>query len=203
MVGHVERFNPAVLELNRIVEDLVHITAERISPYSARVQEGVVRDLMIHDIDIAVALACSPVANVQATTTFDRSPTEDHACALLRFANGITANITASRIGQQKIRRLGLIQRGSYVSVDLLRQDLTIHRVHHEEFDSSNGASYRQSGMVEIPFLEHSGEPLALEQQEFVQAILQERSPRVTARAALDALALADLIVAAAKHDRA
>src|SRR3712207_7529617 len=93
----------------------------------------------------------------------ERTDSLDLATALLRFRNGVTATVTASRIGQTKIRRIELTQRHDFVVLDLIRQDLTIHRVDHNEFLAEGGARYRQSGLIEIPFLEHRGEPLALE----------------------------------------
>jgi len=198
MTGHVERFNAAVLELDRLIDNPVHISASRISPYSSRVGTGVVLDLMIHDLDIVASLARSPVAEVAAVARRLRSDTEDLCSAVLRFENGVTADLTASRIGQQKIRTLAVTQTDNFVSVDLVRQDVTINRVDHSEYVSTEGARYRQTGMVEIPFLEFRGEPLLLEQQEFVRAVTTDSEPRVTGAQAIEALLLAHRVLAAA-----
>jgi predicted dehydrogenase len=197
-VGHVERFNPAVLELDNLVEEPLHITATRISPYSARVTVGVVLDLMVHDLDIVANLAGGSVSRVQASTLTVRSDSEDLATALVEFDNGVTATLTASRIGQQKIRQLTITEPDDFVEVDLLRQAVTINRVAHAEYLSSEGARYRQTGVVEIPFLEHRGEPLALELDEFVRAIEEQRRPRVTGADGRAALQLALDVVDAA-----
>lgn len=194
LVGHVERFNPAVLALDQLLDGVVHVHASRISPYSQRVADGVILDLMIHDLDIARALARSEVADVQAATRRLRSDTEDIATVILTFENGVTADIVASRVGQQKIRELGVTQVDSYIAVDLLRQDVTINRVQHEEYVSSEGTRYRQTGIVEIPFLEQRGEPVLLELQDFVRACTTGTAPRVTARDGLEALRLADRV---------
>jgi predicted dehydrogenase len=191
MVGHVERFNPAVLELDNLVRDVVHVAASRISPFSPRVQDSVVLDLMIHDLDLVCSLARSPVAEVHVVGRTVRSTTPDIASALVRFETGLVANLTASRIGQQKIRELRITQPDSFVTVDLIRQDVTINRLEHSEFLSSEGARYRQSGVVEIPFLEHRGEPISLELQEFVRAASTGTAPRVTGRDGVNALRLA------------
>ena len=197
-VGHVERFNPAVLELDNLVREPLHITATRVSPYVERVTVGVVLDLMVHDLDIVTTLARGSVTRVQASTLTVRSDSEDLATALVEFDNGVSATLTASRIGQQKIRQLTITEPDDFVEVDLLRQAVTIHRVAHAEYLSSEGARYRQTGVVEIPFLEHRGEPLALELDEFVHAIAERRRPRVTGEDGRAALQLALDVVAAA-----
>jgi predicted dehydrogenase len=197
-VGHVERFNPAVLELDNLLDQPLHITANRVSPYSARVTVGVVLDLMVHDLDIVTKLAGGSVSRLQASTLTVRSESEDLATALLEFDNGVTATLTASRIGQQKIREITVTQAETFITVDLLRQDVTINRVAHAEYLSSEGARYRQTGVVEIPFLEHRGEPLGLELDEFIRAIDERRPPRVTGEDGRAALQLALDVVAAA-----
>jgi predicted dehydrogenase len=199
MVGHVERFNPAVLELDRLLSDVVHVSASRISPFSPRIPEDVITDLMIHDLDVVRSIAGCGVVDVECMAMRVHSDTEDLATALLRFENGMTANLTASRVGQQKIRELRITQPDRYVTVDLVRQDVTINRVEHSEFLSSDGARYRQSGVVEIPFLEHQGEPLLLELQEFVRAASTGTTPRVTAAEGVEALRLVARVQAAAR----
>ena len=86
------------------------------------------------------------------------------------------------------------------MAVDLLRQVVTISRVDHAEYVSAEGSRYRQTGMVEIPFLEHRGEPLFLEQQAFVQAVRTGSTPRVTGRDGVEALRLAHEVLAAAEE---
>ena len=180
MVGHVERFNPAVLQLDGLVQDPLHIELTRVGPFSPRVTADVVLDLMIHDLELALALAGSEVERVEGMGRRERTDSLDLATALLQFRNGVTASVTASRIGQTKIRRIELTQRGNFVVLDLVRQDLTIHRVDHNEFLAESGARYRQSGLIEIPFLEHRGEPLALELGHFLACVASRRPPRVT-----------------------
>jgi predicted dehydrogenase len=157
-----------------------------------------VTDLMIHDLDIVRTIVGCAVVDVSATARLIRSSSADLACALLTFENGATANVTASRVGQQKVRELRITQAESFVNVDLIRMDVTVNRVEHSEFLSDSGARYRQTGMVEIPFLEHRGEPLALEQAEFVRAVTTRSSPRVTGHDGLEALRLVQRVLAAA-----
>jgi predicted dehydrogenase len=197
-VGHVERFNPAVLELDRYSRDIVHIDAARISPYSPRVEVGVVLDLMIHDLDIVLSLAGGEPVEVFATAQRTRSETEDLVSALVRFDNGVSATLTASRIGQNKIRTLSLTRTNDFVHVDLLRQDVTIQRVDHSEYLSDEGTRYRQTGVIELPFLEHRGEPLYLELAHFAEAVREGRRPRVTGLDGLRALELAMRVRSAA-----
>lgn len=197
-VGHVERFNPAVLELDRLAGDVLHIEAARIGPYSNRVEVGVVLDLMIHDLDIVLSLAGSDPVDVFAAARRTRSATEDLVSALVTFENGVSAALTASRIGQNKIRTLSLTREKDFVAVDLLRQDVTIHRVDHSEYLSDEGTRYRQTGVVELPFLEHRGEPLYLELSHFAEAVRNGTEPRVSGRDGLRALDLAIRVRAAA-----
>jgi len=179
MVGHIERFNPAVLELDRQVQDLVHIDLTRMGPFSPRVTEDVVVDLMIHDLELALAIAGAEVERVSAMGQCVRSDSLDLVTALLRFTNGVTATVTASRVAQTKIRQIQLTQRANFVAVDLLRQDVTVHHVEHNEYLSAGGARYRQAGVIEIPFLEHRGEPLGLELGHFLECVVNRSRPRV------------------------
>ncbi len=199
MVGHVERFNPAVRELPNVLDEPVHIETFRIGPFSSRVPEDVVLDLMIHDIDIVLSIAKSPVVSVSAVGQKRRSLQNDLVTALLRFENGVTASLTTSRIGQQKIRTLRVTQANSVISVDLLRQQVEVNRVDHIEYSSDSGRRYRQTGVVEIPFVENRGEPLALELEEFARAVRTGTSPEVSGQDGLDALRIALEIIGATK----
>ena len=180
MTGHIERFNPAVLELDRLVDNPLHLELTRMGPFSPRVKADVVLDLMIHDLELALAISGSEVESVHAIGRREKSDTIDLAVAILRFRNGVTATVTASRIGQTKVRLIELTQRTNYVVVDLIRQDVTVNRVDHNEFLSEGGSRYRQTGLVEIPYLENRGEPLALELTHFLTSVESRTPPRVT-----------------------
>ena len=197
-VGHVERFNPAVLELERLVSDPLHIRATRISPYSSRVTESVVLDMMIHDLDIVACIAGAKVKELYAMAQAPRSASHDLVTSLIRFDTGMTATVTASRIGQNKERSIVITQSDSVITVDLLRQDITISKMHHAEYTSDAGTRYRQSGVVEIPFLEQRGEPLGLEHVDFYSAIRDGRPPRVTGQQGVEAVELSLRVMAAA-----
>jgi predicted dehydrogenase len=197
-VGHVERFNPAVRELPNVLQDPVHIEVFRIGPFSSRVPEDVVLDLMIHDLDIVLSIAKSPVVYVGAVGQRRRTSQNDLVTALVRFESGVTAALTASRIGQQKIRSLRITQAASMISIDLLRQQIEINRVDHIEYADASGRRYRQTGVVEIPFVENRGEPLALELDEFERAVRTGSAPEVSGTDGLLALTLALSIIEAA-----
>jgi predicted dehydrogenase len=198
-VGHIERFNAAIAELPRLLEGPLHFTATRINPYSPRISDGVVHDLMIHDLDIVAWLAGPQrkVIDVFGVSRATRSDREDLAVATLRFDDGLTAMFETSRLAQQKVRTLEVVQDDSVVVADLLRQDVTIHRMSRTEYSTNDGVRYRQSSVIEVPFLDQRGEPLMRELEDVVAAVLDSRSPRVTGEDGLHALQLADRVSAA------
>ncbi len=195
-VGHIERFNPAIRELMRDTTKPIHLELQRVGPFTPRVADNVVVDLMIHDLDLARALARSEVTSVSAVAQSTKTEGPDMAVALLTFANGVTATVTASRIAQQKLRRVTVTLDDAVMVGDLVRQDVMIHRMQHVEFVSDQGARIRQSGMVEIPFIETRGEPLSEELRSFVNAI-HGAAPVVTAMDGVAALELAHRVLAA------
>jgi predicted dehydrogenase len=188
MVGHVERFNPAVSELIAMVDDPISLEITRVGPFSNRALADVVLDLMIHDVDLARAIVKSDVVEHSTMSRVVRSGEADLTCALLRFDNGVIANVTASRVSQNKIRRITLTQRENSIVADLLRQQIEVHRIEHSEYLSEGGVRYRQSGLVEIPFLAQHGEPLMHELRHFVECVERRTRPRVTGEDGLAAL---------------
>ncbi len=196
-VGHIERFNAAVVELPRLLQDPIHIRAERISPYSPRISDGVVMDLMIHDLDIVLSLVGpdAEVVSSSATAVKHRSESEDLAIALITFSNGVSASFTASRLGQEKTRTIEIVQSDSVITANLLRQDIMIRRMSRHEYLSDDGVRYRQSSVVEVPFLETRGEPLALEMRHFCDTVRDGGQPRVSGRDGKRALQLAQRVV--------
>lgn len=192
MVGHVERFNPAVLELMRHIDGLIHIDVRRLGHFTPRITTGVVLDLMIHDVDLVSALAGGELTTLSSLTRQVRTESEEEfATCFLGYASGVSATLTASRVSQAKLRQVELTQHANVVTADLLRQQVTIQRVEHAEFVGDQGARYRQSGVVEIPYLEHQGEPLLLEQQHFIDCVRHRTQPMVSGQEGLMALATA------------
>jgi predicted dehydrogenase len=188
MVGHVERFNPAVIELGRHLADLIHIDVRRVGPFTSRIPTGVALDLMIHDVDLVSWLAGSQPKEIAAVTRRVRSDTEDIVVCILTFSTGVSAVLTASRVSQSKQRQIELTQRENVVVADLIRQQVTVHRLQQAEFVDERGAMYRQSGVIEIPYLEHQGEPLSLEQRHFIECVLAHTQPAVSGQDGLVAL---------------
>lgn len=199
MVGHVERFNPVVLELDRLVTEPIHVAAQRISPYTPRILDGVTLDLMIHDLDLIASIADSPVRRI-ASFSQDVFGADDLTVAMLEFENGMTASVTASRLGQDKVREFTITQRDEYLRLDLIRQSVAVHRMGRIDQTAGDGG-FSQSGIVEIPFLEHRGEPLLLELGHFVDCIREGRMPRVTGEDGLRAIELVEMVKTAARSE--
>lgn len=197
-VGHIERFNAAVRELPGLLDQPIHIRATRVSPYSPRISDGVVHDLMIHDLDILLSLVAPDdvVTSVSGTARSIHGDTEDVAHVSLSFASGLTASLETSRIAQQKVRLIEVTQADSVVVADLVRQDLTVHRMSRHEYLSDDGVRYRQSSVLEIPFIDQRGEPLLRELEDVVGAVRDNRPPTVTGHDGLRALELADRVSA-------
>jgi UDP-N-acetylglucosamine 3-dehydrogenase len=191
MIGHVERFNPAVIELSRHVDGLIHVDIRRIGPFTSRITTDVVLDLMIHDVDLVNALVGSEPMAVLSMTRRVWTRTEDMATCFLAYPNGVSATLTASRASHTKQRQVELTQRDNVVMADLIRQQVTIHRLEQAEIVDDRGARYRQSGIIEIPYLEHQGEPLLLEQKHFIDCVLNRTQPMVGGEEGLAALATA------------
>ncbi|MDJ0733944.1 MAG: Gfo/Idh/MocA family oxidoreductase [Nostocaceae cyanobacterium] len=205
-VGHIERFNPAFGELSKVLktEELLALEAHRMSPYSSRANDvSVVLDLMIHDIDLLLELAASPVVKLTAngSRTLD-SGYLDYVTATLGFANGIVATLTASKITHRKIRRIVAHCKNSFTEADFLRNEILIHR------QSSNNSMtdyrqvlYKQDGVIEKVYSTNV-EPLRAELEHFVNCVRGGNQPSVGGEQALKALRLASLIEQMAVEDR-
>ena len=192
-VGHVERFNPAVTALFDVMADLTPVAfeAHRLGPPPARrIDDGVVLDLMIHDLDVVCALAGSGVESVHGFGTADGQ----HATAHLGFADGTLATLTASRRTQKKVRTLEVTAEECFVTVDYIDQSLRIHRHSNPEYRRQGSeVSYRNESVIEQPMLS-AGEPLKLELAAFVEATTTGSEPVVGIDDGLRALALATLV---------
>ena len=128
-VGHVERFNGAILELGKIVDTPMLIESRRLAPFNARIKDvGVVLDMMIHDIDIVLNLVNSDVVTVHAVGQKFVSEHEDVATVVLKFANGCVATIAVSRNTQAKIRTLNITDKNAYIKLDFADQEIELHR---------------------------------------------------------------------------
>jgi len=192
-VGHVERFNPAVEALDDIVSDLdvIAVEAQRLGPPRDReIQDSAVMDLMTHDIDVLLSLVDAPVESIDAVGARENR----HAAANITFADGTMATLTASRLTQQKIRRLAITATEARVNVDYANRSVEIHRHSMPEFIEENGdIRYRHESIVERPTV-HNGEPLKSELASFVDAVRTGSGPVVTAADGLRVLEVAQEI---------
>lgn len=181
-VGHIERFNPVLELIGPQTGTPRFIESHRLSPYPNRSTEiGVVLDLMIHDIEIVLHLVKSPIVSIDAVGVPVLSKGEDIANARLRFENGCVANLTASRISPEKMRKLRLFSTEAYLSLDYQNQAGEIYR-------RENGVITRHKVAVA------KAEPLALELEAFVSCCLTRGTPRVSGGEAAAALEVADRI---------
>jgi predicted dehydrogenase len=190
-VGHVERFNAAVQELEHIVKNPYLIQAQRLGPRSRIVDVGVVLDLMIHDVDIILAIAGAPVKEISAYGKKIYSNHEDIANVSLLFENGVIANIAASRVTDNKLRTLSISQEGSFVLLDYATQDITIFRQPHTEYlVMREEIKYTQESIVERVFI-HKDNALKLELEHFIECVSEGREPDYRSEADISALKLA------------
>ena len=197
-VGHIERFNPAFKELHNVLrtEEVLAIEARRMSPYSQKANDvSVVLDLMIHDIDLILELANSPVAKLTASGSKGTdSPYLDYVTATLGFANGIVATVTASKVTHRKIRTISAHCRNSLTEADFLNNKIEIHRQTTENCMADYGqVMYRQDGLIEKVYTSNT-EPLHAELEHFVNCVRGGDQPSVGGEQALKALRLASVI---------
>jgi predicted dehydrogenase len=195
-VGHLERFNPAVLQLREIVRRPRFFEAHRMGLFSPRSLDiDVVLDLMIHDLDIICLLVPSPVASVHAVGIAILTNRIDIANARVHFEDGCVANITASRVSMEKIRKLRLFQKREYLSLDYTRQDISIFSLNQK-----TGGMPEISGRKITP---EKKEPLQLELQSFLQATQGLGPVECSGEDGRKALALALQILAQAERAQA
>jgi predicted dehydrogenase len=197
-VGHIERFNPAFQELSKVLktEEVLALEAHRMSPYSDRANDvSVVLDLMIHDIDLLLELANSKVVKLTASgSRASNSGQLDYVTATLGFANGIVANLTASKVTHRKIRQISAHCKNSLTEADFLNNEILIHRQTTSNYKTDYGqVLYCQDGLIEKVKTSNI-EPLHAELEHFVQCVRGGLSPSVGGIQALKALRLASLI---------
>ena len=172
MCGFVERFNPVITTvLAMLGEAPVHIVTLRHSPQTPRSTLTVVLDLLIHDVDLSIRYAggAAPVAVVAATAP--QGTVAEVADCIVRFESGTVGTLSASRASQRKVRT-HLIETGEALyDVDLLRQDVTVYRHRSHEAVLREGLTYRAETVVDIPFVRHGGEPLALQLRHFARLV--------------------------------
>ncbi len=206
--GHLERFNPAVLAIEPRLRRPMFFEAHRLSVFTPRsLDVDVILDLMIHDLDIVLAFAASPVREVRAVGLPVVSPKVDIANVRVEFESGCVANFTASRVSTERVRKLRFFEPRQYVSIDYARRDLLVIRMEGNlapEMTAALAAGKRDAATPGAPaaagpapglsFVKPEvtpGEPLRLEIESFLDAVRTRRPPRVTARQGRAALELA------------
>ncbi len=184
-VGHIERFNPAVLEAVKHIRDPRYITVERLGPYDPRMAHiGVVMDLMIHDLDILLTLVGSEVESIEALGANLLSGHEDIANVRVRFKTGCVADLTASRISLTKSRKLRAFQKDSYISLDYGNTALKVYRKKTPVIKSLKDVEYLSPKLSSI-------DPLRNEHQHFLDCIRHNRKPWPSGERGVEALKLA------------
>ncbi|MEW6757988.1 MAG: Gfo/Idh/MocA family oxidoreductase [Acidobacteriota bacterium] len=187
LVGHIEHFNPGVEALSAHVRSPGFLEVHRLGVFVPRsLDVDVVLDLMIHDIEIAQSLVRRPVSIVEAVGVSVLTPYVDLANARLTFEGGCVANLTASRISRDKVRKLRLFQKDAYLSVDYAEQAVECYRVE----DGPGGRAIQK-----VPVAVEKKEPLRRELEHFAAILKGLEAPRVDGRAARDAVAVAQAIL--------
>jgi predicted dehydrogenase len=177
-IGHLERFNGALEAMNGLLKSPLLIESYRLSPFSGRgIDVSVIVDLMIHDIDIILSIIDSEIERVEAVGMPFCSPHIDVAHASIFFKNGCVAHLSASRVAHERVRKMVILQKDSYLSVDYMKQSLTITR--------------RGNTGTEVEETVRRNDPLDKQLKAFLQSIRQRTSPLVTGEDGQRALAVA------------
>jgi predicted dehydrogenase len=194
-VGHTERFNPAVQRVTTLITDPRFIEVHRLGTFPERSLDiDVVFDLMIHDLDLVLDIVDDDVTSIEAVGVPVLTPRVDIANVRLRFARGCIANLTASRISRERVRKIRFFQRDAYVSIDYAVQEAEVWRL----VPRTGQAPAIEGGKLEIA----REEPLKRELADFVAAIREGRTPAVTGEQGRAALALAERVVEAMEMAR-
>jgi predicted dehydrogenase len=204
-VGHVERFNPAIAALNDFNLDPLFIEAHRLAQFKPRaIDVSVIHDLMIHDIDIVLALTNSKVKSIDANGVAVITDTPDICNARLTFENGAVANLTASRISANPMRKMRIFQKDAYLSIDFGKPDVDIFKLIDQDKTSESQTPTMMLGSIEAGlknkniYFEKPTIPkinaIAEEQQSFLDSIQSGKPIAVPARDAAEALRIAEEI---------
>jgi len=203
-IGHIERFNPAITSLKSTPLAPRFIESHRLAQFQQRGTEvAVILDLMIHDIDIILSLVKSPVQSVEASGVPVITNSVDIANARLTFKNGCVANITASRISQQPMRKLRIFQRAAYISIDFQQNTTEIYRLHEAGNEDRTDIPLilgeleyegtKKQIVYEQPAIEETN-ALQEELRSFVEAVESGTDPIVSGEDGVRALEVAQLI---------
>ncbi len=209
MVGHVERFNPAVTAILEVIRKPRFIEVHRLSPFRFRSSDvDVVMDLMIHDLDIVLHLNPSPIARIDAVGTSLLFGKEDIANARIEFEDGCVANLTASRISDKTMRKTRIFAEDCYVTVDTLAKEAWIYRTTPqlagalERLPKEREPSMEDLALIPKEFYSISKvdlpdeEPLAKELESFLSCVAERREPVVPGEHGVRAIRTAERVLA-------
>ena len=188
-IGHLERFNPAIMALDNVLKQPLFIESHRIAPFNPRGADvNVVLDLMIHDIDIILDFVSSPIKNISAKGVKVLSQDFDIANARIEFENGCVANVTSSRVSMKSERKMRMFQNDAYITIDFQDKKLAIHR---------KGSGELFPGIADIDSEEcifEQGDALLTEIESFLRCIKNDTQPVVSGEDGLRALVAATQI---------
>jgi len=178
-VGHIERFNSAFSATQKLINHPKFIECHRLSPFPNRsLDVGAVLDIMIHDIDIVLGLVNSPIKQIDAVGVNVLTAFEDIANARITFTNGCVANLTASRVSDETMRKIRIFQENTYISLD---------------YKDAKASVYKKTGLqiskTDLPI--EKEQPLQKELQSFVNCVIEHKEPLVSGKTAREALAVA------------
>lgn len=190
-VGHLERFNGAIVALNGILNKPMFIESHRLAPFKDRgIEVDVILDIMIHDIDIILNLVGAPVTSIHAVgVPVVSSQTNDIANVRIEFATGCIANVTASRISVKEMRKIRIFQQDAYISIDYAAQDIEVYR------KMELGDQYDTPQIMYDDIDIKQADSLKEEIRSFVNAVQTRCPPAVSGEAGRDALRIALEIV--------
>jgi len=204
-VGHIERFNPAIVALQKHKIEPLFVESHRLAQFNPRGTDvPVVLDLMIHDIDIILSLVNSEVERIEASGVAVVSEHADIANARLQFKNGCVANITASRISQNRMRKMRLFQKNAYISIDFLQGQSEVFRLVDSDDASATPTfmlgqieqgAVKRNIVFEQPPSPPDHNPLKYELQLFVDSVRTGTPPVVDGSVAAHALEVAEQIM--------
>lgn len=191
-VGHIEQFNPTFMELKKVLDGMtiLAVNFRRLSPFKgSNVDVDVVLDLMIHDIGLVIDLFGSNPISMESYGLSTFSNTIDHGLAVLQYEGCKLVSLNASRVTEQKIRTIEVTAKEAFIDADLLNKNISVHRRTFGDYipQHQSGVKYRQESVIER-ILVPAVEPLLLELQDFVDCVLENRQPKVTASDGYDAL---------------
>ncbi len=198
-IGHVERFNAALRACEPYLDQPLFVESHRLAPFGVRGTDvAVVLDLMIHDLDLVLSMVRRPVASIAASGVPVLTPSPDIANARLEFEGGGVANLTASRVSLERLRKIRFFQRSGYISLDLAAgrgEFLRLRPGLHFSPGEPIPASKLEEIVERVPLEGDGGEPLREELKSFVSALRGEADIAVSGREGRDALAVALEIV--------